>query len=89
MALEITSSEFAEKRRLSVDEDGVRFQEGVIYAGTRKIPFGEIDAILLSVKGLLSIQVGQKLHKIQTKLGDRKHQEVVDALVRGARSARR
>jgi hypothetical protein len=87
MALKITSSDLAERRALIVDEAGVRFQEGVLYTGTRRIPFADIEAIVLSPKGLLCIQAGQRLHKIQTKVGDRRHREVIDALVSGAKAA--
>jgi hypothetical protein len=87
MALKITFSSLAESRVLTVDDAGVRFQDGVVYRGTSRIAFRDILAIVLSPKGLLSIQVGDKVYKIQTKLGDRSHQQVIDALVRGAKAS--
>jgi len=87
MALTIDASDFATRRRLSVDSEGVEFHEATLGGGKRRFPFAQIECLLFSPAGLLSFQVGQEIFKIQTKKGNAKHQEVIDALVGALRSS--
>jgi len=88
MGLKIKHSDFAQTRTLEVDDEGVVMSEGLGLTGKRRFGFDEIDAILLSPQGLLSVQSGRQIVKITTKPGDRKQQEVIDALVARAKAAR-
>jgi hypothetical protein len=83
LGFKITASDFATPRSLSVDETGVEFSETAPTSGKRRLRFDEIDCVLLSPKGLLSLQAGGEILTIPTRRDDRAHQEAIDALVRG------
>jgi hypothetical protein len=91
MSLKITSSEFVSKRSLVIDDAGVGFFDNSSLSSfmskKRSFRFDEIDCVLMSTRGVLSFQVGKEVFSIPTKRGDRKHQEVIDALLRGLKAS--
>lgn len=86
MALKISASDLVTQRYLSVDSEGVEFKETAFVGGKRRFAFREIDCVLLSAQGVLSFQVGREVFSVPTKRGDKKHQEVIDTLVRELKS---
>ncbi len=82
MALKISTSDPVTQRSLAVADDGVEFCETALLGGKRRFRFEEIDSVLLSPKGLLSFQVGREIFSIPVRRGDRKDEEVIEALVR-------
>jgi hypothetical protein len=82
MALKISANDLVTQRYLLVDDQGIEFKETALMGGARRFPFSAIDAVLLSPKGVLSLQVGSEVFSITTKTGDKKHQEIVETLVR-------
>ncbi len=87
MALKITASDLITRRYVAVHEDYVEFCTTALVGGVKKLRYPDIDAVLLSAKGLLSLHVGTEIYSLPTKPGDPKHQEVIDALVRGVKAA--
>jgi hypothetical protein len=47
----------------------------------RRFSFGQIDLILMSPANILSFQVGREVFSIQTKPGDKTHQQIIDNLL--------
>jgi hypothetical protein len=82
MALKINASDLVTRRVLAVSGEGVEFQETALMGGTRRFSFRQIDCLLLSGNGVLSFQAGREVFRIQTKLSNREHQELIETLVR-------
>ncbi len=87
MALKISASDFLTRRSLSLDAEGIVFRASAFPVDKkRRIRFGDIDCILLSRTGVLSVQMGREVFSIPTKHGDGRHQELINALVREVRA---
>jgi len=89
MALKIKASDLITQRYLVVDSSGVEFKETAFVGGRRRFAFHEIDCVMLSTEGALSFQVGREVFSIRTKRDNRKHQEVIDTLVRELKASGR
>lgn len=87
MALKIKASTLFEACTLEILPTGVKYLKTALVGGKRVVAFSQIDCVLLSTSGLLSFQVGSEVFKIQTKPDDPKHNQVIEALVKGVRSA--
>jgi hypothetical protein len=81
MQHKISANEALLKRYLVVDEQGVEYCETAFIGGKRRFRFGEIDCVLLSPKGLLSLQVGAEIFSVPTRRADKGHQGLIEALV--------
>jgi hypothetical protein len=88
MKLRIDASSAFVKKYLQVDDRGVLYSEAFLFSGARRFAFHQIDAILMSETGLLSIQVGREVFSLQTKAGRRKQQEAMAALVQEVEKSR-
>ncbi len=86
MALKISNGSFAATRWISLDSEGVEFGESAVTSSKRRFKFHEIDCVLLSAKGLFSFQVGKEVFSVETKKADKKHQELIDNLVKAVRA---
>jgi hypothetical protein len=89
MALVIRANTLFTKRGLKVDSGGVTHLETSFLGGRRRFDFREIECILMSSQGLLSLQVGNEVFSVPTKPDNRYHQETIQALVSGVRTAHR
>ena len=87
MALKIKASSFVEQCVLEIRRSGVRYRKTAFTGGVRDFTFAQIDAILMSPSHVLSFQVGKEVFSVQTKPKDRKHREVIDALLREVQRA--
>lgn len=87
MALVIRASTFCETRVLKVESWGVTHVDACLIGGRRTFGFGEIECILMSVKHVLSFQVGDEVFSVATKPGNRRHQKTIEALVDAVRAA--
>jgi hypothetical protein len=85
MKLKITASDFATKRYLEVNSEGVKFCESSFLGGVRRFGFKEIECILMSPENVLSFQVGQEVFSIPTKPEKEKHKQVIDTLLNEVR----
>lgn len=85
MALRITASDFATSSWLQVDKDGVTFSEATLTTSRRKFPFSQIVSVLMAPDHVLSFQVGDEVFSIRTNPRNKKHQEVIAALLAGLR----
>ncbi len=82
MGLKIKANTFFTQRYLKVAPDGVVFCETALAGGIRKFRFEQIFCVCMSGENLLSFQVGQEVFSLPVKPNNRKHQEVVSALLR-------
>ncbi len=88
MKMKITSSDLATKRYLICDDNGVEFYESAFVGGTRRrFAFAQIDCILFSPSGLLSLQVGREVFSLTIKPADAKHQQLIETMVNNVRNA--
>jgi hypothetical protein len=85
MALKIKANSLFVACSLKLDSEGVAFQETAAVGGTRRFAFRDIDCVLMSPDHTLSFQVGDEVFSIPTKPDNKKHQEVIDALVQCVR----
>ena len=86
MALKISASDLVTQRHLLLDDTGVEYKETAAFGGGKRFPFSQIDCVLLSPKGVLSIQVGSEVYSLPTKTDNQKHQEVIDTLVKALKA---
>jgi hypothetical protein len=86
MALKISASDLVTNRQLLVDDTGVEYRETAAFGGGKRFPFSQIDCVLLSPKGVLSIQVGSEVYGIPTKTDNTKHKELIDTLVKALKA---
>lgn len=89
MALKILNSTFVSRRWISLDSEGVEYGESAVGSTKRRFKFHEIDAVLLSAMGLFAFQVGSEVFSVETKKQDKKHQELMDNLVKAVRASAR
>ncbi len=88
MSLTIYASSLLEKCWLQVKPNCVVYFKSAFTGSKRQFAFDQIDAVLLSPKGLLSFQVGREVFSLQTYPSKAKHQEVIDALLDGVEKTR-
>jgi hypothetical protein len=81
MAAKIKSSSLLSASTLEVNSAGVIFRESSGFSSVRRFSFGQIDLILMSPANILSFQVGREVFSIQTKPGDKTHQQIIDNLL--------
>ena len=67
-------------RRLRLGATGVTFERSGDDA--RAFAYESIEAVLLSVNGVLSLQVGDTILEIKVSRGNPEHREFIDTLVR-------
>lgn len=84
MALTISASTLLVKRYLKVKDRGVKFYESAIIGATRTFKFSDIEFVLMSPTNVLSVQVDDEVFSIQTKLGNAKHEMVIQKLLERA-----
>ena len=85
MKLRIAHSSFAVARALTVERDGVCFQQTVFMGGKRRFAFSQVDCVLMSPNNELSFQVGDEVFTVPTKPGKRGHEAAIAALLEGVR----
>lgn len=81
MALKINASTMLERCELRVDSQGVTFLQTVFGGAARRFAFGQIDAVLMSPGGELSLQVGLETFRIQTNPQRKNDAQVIATLV--------
>jgi hypothetical protein len=83
MAIQIRDGGFLENRMLTIEPRGVRVLQTVAFGRGQFVPFEQIDYVLLAGNGLLSIQYGREVFKIQTSSLNKKHAAAIRALLDG------
>jgi len=84
MALEIKSG-FWSSSFLAIDSKGLKFYDAGAWGSARRIPFADVQNVLLSPKNLLSFQVADKVYSIRTNPDNAKHQKAIEILVQAVR----
>lgn len=87
MRLRIKANSFAMQRYLEVDGGGITFCETAFMGGKRRFQFSQIDLVLMSSENQLSLQVGTEVFQLPVDPRNKKHQQVIDALIRGVSTA--
>lgn len=86
MAVKISRSGLVEKSHLSVKKDGIVFyQAGPVSRSKKIINFDKIDFIIMSKENNLSFQVGNEVFTIKTNPNNKKHQMVIEELLKAVR----
>jgi hypothetical protein len=85
MGLVIRASSFLDSRYLKVTPEGVLFRDNEFFHPRKRFVFRQIDCVVMSADSVLSFQVGNEVFSIRTKPSNRKHQEVIRALMGGVR----
>ena len=81
MRLRIKANSIAMQRYIEVDSGGIVFVETAFAGGKRRFQFREVDLVLMSPDNHLSFQVGQEVFRIPVKPNNKKHQQVISALI--------
>lgn len=87
MRLRIKANSLATQRYIEVDVGGVLFVETAFAGGKRRFRFHEVELVLMSPDNHLSFQVGQEVFRIPVKPNNKKHQQVINALIQGVSGA--
>lgn len=88
MAMKIDASTLLEKCFLKVrDHDVVYYRSVFIGGGQRTFRYEQIDCILMSPAGELSLQVGQETFTLATKRAKRQHQRAIEHLLERMRTS--
>ena len=86
MAVKISRSGFVEKSHLSIKKEGIVFHQAGPVSRSKKIfKFDEIDFVLMSKENDLSFQVGEEVFTIKTNPDNKKHQLVIEELLKAVR----
>jgi hypothetical protein len=86
MSMMIVERAFFQTRYLKVDARGVKISRDFGFA--RRIPFSEIDGILLSSTQRLSLFFGKECFTLHVRPDKKSHQLVMDTLVRSVQAVR-
>lgn len=81
MGLKISANSLFQKHYLIVDSGGVKYYDGTSFMGSKRVPFSQIECVLMSPDHKFSFQHGNEVFCIQTRPGNAKHQTVIQALL--------
>jgi hypothetical protein len=84
--LKIVAAQTLKKQTLVVDEQGIGYSEsgGFGRGDTTRYTFDQIDAVVQSAEEpVLSIQIGEVIHRIPFKKSDDTHKAVIAEIVAG------
>jgi hypothetical protein len=87
MRLKIKANTLATQRYMEIDSGGITFVETAFAGGKRRFGFHEVDLVLMAPDNYLSFQVGQEVFRLLVKPNNKKHQQVINALIQGVSGA--
>lgn len=85
MSLKISNSNLVSKHYITVDSGGVQYFDNALIGGLKRVPFANIDCILMSPDHKLSLQMGTQVYTVQVNPEDPDHQTVINALLQEVR----
>jgi hypothetical protein len=83
----IKANRFFVSHFLTVENDGITFQNTSVAPAKRHFTFPQIACVLMSPEHILSFQVEDEIFTIPVSPENAQHKDTMDALVNGLKSA--